>query len=283
MTTLSEDQIEVNGLVLGPGTGYEIRQFNPWVAPDVRANDVERGTRIGVASGIDTFGARKLSIAVIIKGSSKDDVRTKAHDLASAFAPSNQTTSIYVNLAGTTYEGFGRTRAASVTETGLYGVNKLIAECRFIMTDPRWWMETEESAAVTWSSDVVSTFSFPVVFPIQFGASQFSNLRALVTASDTYWRATIRGQPGRQIQGPVIEHVEQGHFLKFGDGLVSGSGHPVEINARVHAATWYDKSALRYLTTDSRWFTLTEGSNTIQLRGTGGAGSLNFYWRNALY
>lgn len=273
----ADDQVEVNGLLLGPGTKFNLLKFTPWGFPDIRTEEVSRGIRRGVVSGKDTLGSRLVPMNVQIVASSKSDVRAQINLLTQAFTPSDEDTQLAFRLNDYQFFYYGRCRGADIQETELYGKSTVMAECRFQTTDPLYYYNIVNSVSTTIATSV-GGLSFPLSFPMVFGSGSSGTVAARNYGNHVApWFATLTGP----LVQPRIEHVESGKSLSL-TGLTIASGDYVEIDSYSRSIL-LNGTASRYsaLSSASRWFELAVGTNTLRLTAASGAGSMSFSWRHA--
>lgn len=282
----ANEQILINGLLIGPGTSYNITSFNPWEAPDIASSDIKRGVRTGVVSGIDSYGAKRVSFQVIADGAgSKTTVLALTRAMRAAFDVQAEDVWLQFRLDGVDYQMRGRPRGAAA-DTKLYGRGYMGFDCRFVATDPRIYKVAASTSVQGLVPAGGSGIAFPLGFPLGFGvaASRSFTLTSNGTVN-TPWSLNLTGW----INDPYIINLTTGQGLYF-SGFSQSNGwiQNTVIDSFDRTITRFENgenqgSYRRYLTSDSRWWDLAPGDNVMQIGAAASSlgGSFNFTWNDA--
>lgn len=124
-------QIELQGLLMGPGTSYVVRRFRPWSAPAIRTSVLDRPRDHGMTSaGKDYLGQRLVAAALYVDDPTDDTEARQA--LAAAWGPVNAAVPLVWQEDGVKYRLVGKPQLADPDVAP-----GIPTECRFLATDPR--------------------------------------------------------------------------------------------------------------------------------------------------
>ena len=267
-------QWELNGLLMGANTVYEVHGFDMWAAPDIRSGETARAQQHGMYPGVDWLGGRLARMTVKITPVSEDADLLARQRLAAAWQPPASGVSQLAWREGSTkYCLFGKGRLADTR-----GEFRLPTECRFIATDPRIY-DNSLSTASTGLPTATGGLAFAAAAPFVFGTSGSGSTMSC-TNNGTFnapWVATFTGP----LVAPALTHVSSGKVLNLsGANLVVGNTLTVDSAART---ILLNGTASRYswLSVASQWFDLSPGANSVNLTGASGAGSVQIAWRSA--
>jgi hypothetical protein len=232
-------QLDVAGVLIGPGTVYVVGELLGLGAPDVRAQDVELPTDDGAFPGIDYYSARVVQIEAGIR--TPGDPAAAADALAelnrAASTPSVRTTAGALDTLRVRWPGRGGTRrlygrlrrveAVSMAQA-IYGW--IPVQLEFVATDPRWHGEPEQQISLPLDiSQNLPGFGAPLIAPITTGTSRPDERPGWVTNS-----GDLPAWPTVRITGPVVNPrvwiVETGRVLELSISL--GVGENVQIDTR---------------------------------------------------
>lgn len=267
-------QWELNGLLMGANTVYEVRGFDMWAAPDVRGGETARAQQHGMYPGTDWLGGRLAKMNISITPVNEDADLLARQNLASAWQiPSSGVAQLVWREGSTKYALFGKPRLADTR-----GEFRLPTECRFIATDPRIYANAA-SSAVTGLATATGGLSFSAAAPFVFGTSGSGSTMSCTNAGtfDAPWTATFTGP----LVAPALTQVSTGKVLNFsGASLAAGESLVIDSAART---VLLNGTASRYswLSVASQWFNLSPGANSINLTGASGAGTVTINWRSA--
>lgn len=144
-------QAELDGVLIGEGTRFQVEAWDLFALPDVGEQDTERND-IGVLAGADTYAGRAITVDVWLDA--HPDMAQMVVDraaLEAAFAPSSETRELHFRLDGTRLMYFGRGRGVRTTMPSNQAWQ---CECRFTATDPRVFAGQERSHV--WDGDAAT-------------------------------------------------------------------------------------------------------------------------------
>ena len=268
-------QLELNGLLMGPGTVFVTRELDLWSAPDVRAGETTRAQQHGLFPGLDWLGGRTVAASFYVTGATDPIEVANRQALAAAW---NMPTSGVSQLAwqeddGVKYCLFGKPRLASPRVEP-----RIPTDCRFLATDPRIYANTPSTASTALATSG-GGFVVPAVVPWSGGSGGSGSTMSCTNAGTipTGWVATFTGP----LVGPALTHVNSGKVINLAGGsLAAGETLVVDSAART---VLLNGTASRYswLTATSQWFDLAPGANAVNLTGASGAGTVQLAWRSA--
>ena len=274
-------QLELAGVLMGDGTDFVVRSCDLWSAPQIRATDVPRSGTHGLAAGErERFGGRQVAASFYITGDTDTVEVENRQMLQAAWAPSETDAAlvplVWMEDDGRKYRVHGRPRGASVRVEP-----RMPADCRFLALDPRIY-DNDESTSSTALGTLTGGLSFPAAAPFVFGTSGTSAVMACdnVGTTDAPWTATFAGP----LTAPELVHVESGSRMSFPSAvLAAGESLVVDSDSRT---VLLNGTASRYswLAATSQWFDLQPasiGTNSVQLLGSAGAGTVTIAWRSA--
>lgn len=287
---MNDDQVSINGLVMGAGTSYSLVSFNPWESPEVRTSDMPRGPLPGIVAGNDLYASRRITASVIVQGTDKADALSKLQALQAAWTTSQTDIELHYQLAGTEYLYYGRARGATVKGTGMWGRGILSAECRFIATDPYYYEASRHDTGVKrgfGGSAAGLDLDPAMTFPLDFGGVLYDGLVEIeVTAPGPVpWDFEVTYVSSTS--NLTFEHLEQGKAMIFNPTGTYSSTHttPLTFDGRTRIFK-YGSSEMAYaMSAGSQWYWLLPGTNTIRFtatpRGAEPAPRFRIYHRNA--
>ena len=268
-------QWELNGLLMGQGTTYVVEDFAMWIAPEIRAGELNRAQQHGMYPGTDWLGARMVSAVVNITPSTQTAEMAAMQALTGAWQPPTGGTTVPLVWQvgdGVKYRLNGKPRLASPSFEYW-----MPSECRFIATDPRIYANTESSATTSLST-ASGGLTFAATAPFVFGTSGTGSTMTCTNSGNfsAPWVATFTGP----LVAPTLTHVSSGKVLAFTGTIASGETLVVDSAAKT---VLLNGTASRYswLLSTSRWFDLDPGSNAVNFGGASGAGSVSIAWRSA--
>ena len=267
-------QIELNGVLMGSGTSYIVRDFDPWSAPKIRAGEAPRAQQHGSFAGRDWLGERLVAAKIGINAGTSAADQTARRVLAAAWQPPEGTVVplVWMEDDGVKYLVFGKPRLASSDLS-----SRVLTECRFVATDPRIYNAVASTATTTPPSGS-GGLTFNATPNFTFGGAVTGGSMTVNNAGGfkTPWVATLTGP----LTDPRIEHVEQSCTLFLTGSLAVGETLVIDSAAR---SILLGGTASRYtwLGPLSKWFDLTPGLQTVNLRAASGTGPILLAWRNA--
>lgn len=268
-------QVEVNGLLMGPGTEYVIRRFDPWTAPEIRSGGVARAGGDGSWPGRDRLGDRLVGLDVYIQAVDANAAQVARRRLASAFRPPAEDATVplvWREDSADLWRLNGKPQLASTASTP-----GLPTECRFVATDPRILSNLERSSgAMSPAAAAVGGLTFDatpnfVIGTVSSPQTFAAENRGTVDAS---WTATFTGP----LLNPVLMHLESGTQMAFTGTLAAGETLVVDSASR--SVSIAGASRYWWLNRSSVWFPLSPGANSLMFLG-GLGGFCQVVWRDA--
>ena len=276
-------QVEIRGLLLGPGTPWRIGTLADWSSRAVRADDTPRASSHGSIPGRDLTNSHtrvlRANTGMGNRHTTADELVALRDDLRAAWATEAVDVPIVYQLGGEKRLRFGRTRDIEVVEDDLT-VGYMTVDCEFWDRDGVEYSAVEH-AVNTPPEDPGAGFTPPFTPPWSLPAGTSGSFPAdNAGRSPAPWRARING-PTTALDPPFLEHLGTGEALSFtaNGGLDVPAGQWVDIDSATRSVLLNGTADRRMnLATFSRWFSLAPGSNNVRFAGTG---TLDFWWRDA--
>lgn len=269
---ISQDwQIELQGLLMGPGTAYVVQRFNPWSAPTIRTATLERPRDHGlISAGADHLGQRLVTATFYMADSTDTAARQR---LAAAWGPVSAPVALVWQEYGVKYRIVGKPALADSDVTP-----GMPTDCRFVATDPRIY--TNAATTVSLSMPTASGgLGFPFGFPLAFGAGS-SGLADFVNAGTFPTRPLVVFHG--PLTGPSIENVTTGEKWRTTFDLPAGQDLYVDFDARTVSLTADGKtSRYSYTPSDAIWWELPAGTSQLRLGASAGTGTADVTARSA--
>lgn len=239
MATLTQDwQIELAGLLLGPGTPYVISDVTGLGAPELRTQDVDNPVDDGSFPGVDYYGRRVVRIEAAIRTpgdpAAAADALARLHEAAAV--NSVRKVAGALSVLRLRWPGrdarrlYGRVRRADAISTAqtIYGWVPLDIE--FAALDPRFHDDVQQSLILPLDiSQNRPGFAAPIKAPITTGVANPATRPGWVTNN-----GDLPAYPTIRITGPVtnprVWAVETGRALEL--SMTLGDGEYVEIDTR---------------------------------------------------
>ena len=275
-------QVEIRGLLLGPGTPWRVGTLAGWSSRSVRADDTPRASSHGSIPGLDLTNSQtrilRVNTGMGNRHTTADELVALRDDLRAAWATEATDVPIVYQLGGQKRLRFGRTRDLEVVEDDLT-VGYMTVDCEF------WDRDGVEYSAVEYQVNTppeepgagfTPPFSPPWSLPAGTIGSFDADNAGRVPAP---WTARIYG-PTNLSDPPYIENIGTGDALVFSanGGLDIPASQWADIDSATRSVTLNGTSDRRMnLATHSRWWSLAPGSNSIRFAGSG---TLEFSWRD---
>lgn len=283
MTVLTDWQWEIAGLTLGAGTVYGVvSAAGLHGAEDIRIADDAKPQAHGVFLGRDFLGARVVTLDLAITESSADAARAAVEALAAAWhmpAPAEgEVEPLRFQLPGrVTQQLRGRPRRAAF-DTSRIQAGQVRAALEYLAADPYIYADEMAIAALP-LADTSAGRTYPRTYPMTYGV-------ALSGAAIAENAGTVPTHPLVLIVGPVdnpqLENVSSGEYVRL--GLSLGTTDYLVVDMATGTVMLNGTASRRStLTSDSVWWALAPGENTIRYRAdTWQAGSVAIVgWRSA--
>lgn len=248
-----DNQLEYNGLVLGPGTDYVIRTIEGLNPPDSRQSDFSRTVDHGSFIYANYFEDRLITLDGVIHGSGHVD---KLEALRAALVPQpivlpmrfkfpdQDIRRVYVSPTR---------RHWDYTEGYKKGMVEWVIEFR--AGDPRLYDDTEG------------------LQNIAAGATETITNEGVVTTAPS---VNLSGP----LTNPKLTHEDSGYYIRLTRTIAIGEVVTIDFNEKTIKAD-DDTSLYADLDINSTWWILKSGDNDITLEADSGIGSAELRWRSA--
>lgn len=266
-----EGQVELAGVLLGPGTDFVIESFNPWVFPQLDAGEVGRSGRHGVHWGRDLRRIKRVPLQLTVNCYAADTAVAEMHRvLATATGP----TTLRFQQGGATYQLEGRVRLAEPSTDWIWQ-GAVPIELRF-EADPFVFSDDEHSASTGFPTGGVGR-TYDLEFPRVYGAagSGGSILVSNAGTADAPWSATITGP----WVNPTIRDVVTGDELRLSISL--GPGDVLELDSSDESVFLGSAHRLNAVLPGSVWPQIRPGESEWRIGGASGSGVVSVRWRDA--
>jgi hypothetical protein len=263
-------ELELRELLHGGATPIVLTQFDPWVAPVVRADDFTTEGRDGAISGDELMGVRQIPLECYVQAGSDAASRAARAELTAAWAPSRVDLPLVWEDDGGRWCVFGRPRGASSRDQPAFPTS-----CRFAAMDPLIYSADEETRSLGLSPPT-GGLEFPLEFPLVFGSG---STPPLITATndgtaDVPWRAVFTGP----WTNPLVELVDTGDQVRV-IGTVA-SGQTLTIDSSDGSIVLDTSARLGWIHSATRWWRIPPGSHSVRITGSAGSGGATFMWRH---
>ena len=269
-------QWELNGLLMGPGTDYNVmRETTPHAFPDVRVGDLDRAGSGGVLPGQDLLGGRRVLIQIGIRTATRAGARAALQTLMASWVPAPVDVPLVWRDDLGTFRFEGRPRLAEPDESKV-AAGAVDVECRFLATSPHYVSNAESSGSTGFPVGGAG-FTFPVTFPLVFGTGGTGGVVSATNAGSVPvpWQASIAGP----WVNPTILHVASGRQLTINVTLVAAEVLTVDSESQ---SILLGGTASRFssLVQPAAWFDLDVGSNEVRFGGASGSGTAELSFRS---
>lgn len=280
---MTDFQQSFNGLTFG-GVGAAVQFVGAdglEDLPEVRTSDEARGNTDGMYSGSDLLGGRTVHLdLLIVAGAVGLSMRTVVEQLKAAFVVQKTGTLPYrFTLPGATTKRLNvRCRRRLLPIAADYPFGRAPASVELFAPDPRIYEDTASSVSVALPSAVTGR-TYNRTYNLIYGAGGSGNTQV---ATNT---GTVATKPTIVLTGPVdtplVQNLTTGQFLRFNIVLAATDTLTIDTDARtvfLNGTT----SVRTALSTDSTWWDLAPGPNTV-LYGAAGftASTATVSWRSA--
>lgn len=281
--TLSDYQISIGGLVLGPTTDYTIHKIDGLGVPEIRDSDTRRPIDHGDFYGLDFLSGRTVTVEATVRGSTAAEAVTNLQTLSAQWQPVATTAAATRPLSfkfpgQVEKEIRGRPRRMEADTSRILGSNVgVLLEYR--AADPRIYAVSGDSTGVA-IFQAGGTRSYSRTFSHAYAGG----------GAETYIYATNSGnfstRPVATIVGPCtnprVENVTTGEFVECETTLLSTDSLVIDFDARTIVL---NGTASRYstITTDSTWWELAPGTTTVRFMANAydAAALLTLAWASA--
>lgn len=275
---MSDFEATYNGVTLGCAP-YAVRRWAGLDLPAVRTGDVPRPHTHGLTAGLDLADGRYITLDVVIEADDTDPAGLAG--LMSAFDAAFQMGAAHPfewqipGQAARRVMARCRRRAMVIDVDYTAGVAYVAVE--LAAADPRMYGALLSASAGL--GTLTGGLTFPAVAPFVFGTAGTSGVMSCPNEGSVAapWVATFTGP----LVAPELVRLGTGERLALpGASLTAGETLVVDSDART---VMLGGTASRYgwLSSAAVWFDLEPGSNSVQLLGASGAGSVTVEWRPA--
>ncbi|MFE7129330.1 hypothetical protein ACFVIM_00525 [Streptomyces sp. NPDC057638] len=291
--SLKDWQIDVAGLILGPGSPYVLADVTGLGAPPLRTQDVDNPVDDGAYPGVDYYGQRLVRIEAAIRTpgdpAAATDALARLHEAAAR--PSVRRTAGALAVLRLKWPGrearrlYGRVRRADAISTAqtIYGWIPLEIE---FAADPRFHGDVQQTLTLPLDiSQDRQGFKAPLTAPLTTGVANPSTRPGWVHND-----GDLPAYPKLRITGPItnprIWIVETGRSLEL--SITLGQGEWVDIDTRpgtrwvLRNGTGNASSALAGASRLDR-FTIPSGRSELRWTATDYTNTcrLTVQWRDA--
>ena len=280
MPITSDWQLEYNGLLLGSGTVYEVRQVSGIEdLPDVRTSDTPRPSDHGMFAGNDFAAGRTVEVDLEVTGTSDVSFRTSVDALAAVTAFRQTELPLTFRLPGGVDKRiYVRPRRRALPVSLDYFFRIAPTTIQFYASDPRIYADSETSLSLSLPTST-GGLTFPIVWPISWGTATSGTAQAVNAG-------TFATRPVVTFTGPLtapsIENVTTGQTFRMASTfeLLAGETLVVDFDSRT---VLLNGTASRYssVASNSQWWELPPGNSDIRLGATSGSGSATVTFRSA--
>ncbi|WP_424216991.1 hypothetical protein ACN20G_33395 (plasmid) [Streptomyces sp. BI20] len=234
---LAEWQMDVGGVLLGPGTSVRVADVEGLGMVETRAQDAENPLGDGGLVGVDWYGAREVRVTAGIAtpgdpGAALDvlaRLQEVADDPAVRLVP-GATTSLRLRWPGRgPRRVFGRLREV---EAGMerVGAGWIPLDLLFVAVDPLIYDDRESALVLRLSAAGLGGLRAPIVAPVTTGVAVPDERRGWVVNGGRRpaWPTVRITGP---CTGPLITHSESGRVIDL-SGLHVPAGERVEVATR---------------------------------------------------
>lgn len=235
MPELDEWQIEVAGVLLGPGTDIPVGEVEGLGVPELRTQDVDNPAGDGAFPGVDFYGPRTVRIEAGIR-TPRDPARAldllatlqrAANDPAVRTGSGAQTVLRLRWPGRTTRRLYGRLRRVEATSAASTLHGWIPLDIEFAALDPRFHADDASALTLALSADGLGGFRAPLVAPLTTGVAIPDERRGWVHND-----GGLPAWPSLRITGPCtnprIRHVESDRVLELSVALRSGEHIDIE-------------------------------------------------------
>jgi len=291
--TLSADQLQFQGVVLGPGTPYLITKQEGWDKPAVRSGNVNWSMQPGASVGQNQLNTRQPVVTLDVGPpyGSYGTLSAAVQALVTACSTEGSTEyPLWLQLPGLpfvcTYARVLKTNFPWDVTADLGGLLQG-GTIQFECTDPYLYSAPTASTSIGLPGPA-GGFSFPLTFPLTFGGGLLPNTATVSNAGDvTCWPTLV-------ITGPCLNPVISNGSIT-GNPTISTSiqlyaGDQLWIDCRLGSILYYPAGSTvgipsQYvLQPGSEYFGLPPGSSVITFQSSDGvtvAGTVNVWYASA--
>jgi hypothetical protein len=253
-------QYEFRGLPMGSGTPYFVETVDGLLAaPDVKSSDESRDDDHGDFPGLDSLAGRRIQMSMKVLAESKEEMESCLDALQAAMSVSRRNPFVEYEFV-TRRPGKGKrlmlVRARKCSFVSEYDVahGKANGALEWYGTDPRVYSLGYRKKTLTIPS-TLNTISDVLLIDGNF--------------EDGMWPYLELGGP---CVNPRISNLEDGNRqMKLDITLTAGQTLIIDVRSRTITLSGVDRTDV--VRTDSEWFALLPGVNTLTYNRSGGGAS----------
>jgi len=287
MATELDYQYEINGLLVGRGTPYQVLSVDGlFELPDIVVSDTQREGADGEYSSNDeTLTGRIITMQVAINHELSADVNDMLADADDLYERLQVVTS---NIRDTwpllikrpdrpERRIYVKTRRRAFQSNYDFAIGHGQGALQFKALDPRIYSTLLNEPTPIDVFGIFGGMSFPEVFPLTFGAATTQGTLNMV--NDGTYQTPAKFRIIGPVTNPAIVHVGLQRTLQITGSLSANEIMDIDLDARTVLIGNVNRRS--WLTT-AQWFMLQPGDNEIRFNGTtSGEPRLAATWRSA--
>lgn len=260
---VADYQYEFVSLLMGANTIYTVESLEGlYGLPDLRSNDLERQDRHGVVPGVDLMGARTITAALKISTGGLGTIETAVQALAPLVRP-KQTELPFVwqrpRTAGSIKKYINcRVRNFKLNTNYAMAHGYAEATLQLLASDPRHY-----TLGATTTSGAIPTSSAAGSATFAVGGDFYTEPVISIVGPFNNGIITLSTAPN------VDDTVMQGRAIRLTGNVSAAQTLVIDFAART--MTLNGSAIYSYRRTDSQWWSLTPGSNTVTFNRDAGA------------
>lgn len=275
---MTDWQYTFNGLTFGDGTNVDVPTTDGLESlPSLRTGDLPRAGRHGEHAGQDLAAGRTITFELELAAADDSAFRALVEQVRAATAPQETELPLVFQHPGAVAQRvLARPRRRSAIQDIAWSLRFGRIAVELHASDPLIYAETQSSGSTGFPAGGTG-FTFPVTFPLVFGAAGTGGVVNAANAGSVPvpWQASITGP----WVNPTILHVASGRQLTINVTLATGEVLTVDSAAQ---SILLGGTASRFssLVQPASWFDLDVGSNEVRFGGASGTGNATLTWRS---
>lgn len=243
MALTENGHIEINGLLLGPGTPYVVRDFKPYTAA-VRDRQQDRAWAPGAWSGREDPAARQIPLRVEIDTDSQAAWLAAERDLAAALRASSTDVELRWRLGDVDQLMYVRPRLVD-PEVQDVGVGWGLVQCALMALDPRIYSDTEHSEQLVLPS-VTGGLTVPLTVPFTIDSTTVAGRATITNAGTEATRLVLRiDANGLALQEPRVTLISGSTITVLRAEFTLDAGQWLTIDTEARTAYLNDTASRR--------------------------------------
>ena len=282
---MNDYELLANGLLIGADSPYQITSMDGLLTtPDLQRSDKAKLQRHGVFSSNRYYGKRTVTVTIQITETATISFDRAISDLKSALRFDQDEQAFSLQFPGVAngepirFNGTVDKVSLPQSRDFYYGIPE--ATIQIVCSDPRLYSDVLATDSLNLPIDTGG-----VTFAVEFNM-EFSDLEAsqstIVLMNSGDFDAPVRFAVNGEISNPTIIHEESGRQLVL-DGYSQTANDFLLINSADKSVLLNGTASRRQLlTSESSFFDLQPGTNTIRFDGVGdGTAILTASYRSA--